>query len=340
MRSRTFKQVHDEWLTHATSGKTRHGGSWDATVDRIGSYALAFFGPKKIDRIGVREFSDYWEWRRLNYSKRLPTNETLRRERTSILAVFKFAITKGYIAKLPDTNAPSAKSGRRPTFSPQEWKTVRDASVEWVKQGKSLAVWRDRFMAQHFFLILANTGLRTGELRDLRWIDLSRVKAKGDADGYYLSGQARGKTGTRQFVCQPGTEVSLRKLYEHRRQELAKECPSEQEVMPDPNERIFCHATGARISSFKNSFASLLKFAGVPIEKDGASRTPYSLRHFYATRQLSKETNPFLLAKQMGTSVEMLEQHYGQVVTTSLATQITKADPSNLRAKPGAKFPF
>ena len=55
MRSRTLKQVHDEWHAQVTSGSTtRRGGSWDATVDRIGSYALSFFGPKKIDRIGVR----------------------------------------------------------------------------------------------------------------------------------------------------------------------------------------------------------------------------------------------------------------------------------------------
>ena len=340
MRSRTFKQVHDEWQTQvAKVGKTRRGGSWSATAERIGSYALSFFGPKKIDRIGVREFTEYWEWRRSNYARREPTNETLRRERTSILAVFKFAVSKGYIGKVPDTNPPPSKGGRRPTFSHDEWKRIRDSSIAWVKEGKELAVWRDRFIAQHYFLILANTGLRTGELRELRWRDLRRVKQRG-SDGHYLTGEARGKTGTRQFVCQPGTEVSFQKLYEHRCKELAKQRPDEEDPKPDADERVFCHPNGAPIASFKNSFASLLKFAGVPAEKDEGVRTPYSLRHYYATRQLSKEANPFLLAKQMGTSVEMLEQHYGQVVTTSLAAQITKAEPSNLRVKSTTGFPF
>ena len=56
----------------------------------------------------------------------------------------------------------------------------------------------------------------------------------------------------------------------------------------------------------------------------GKSRTLYSLRHMYAAFVLSEEVSPFLLARQMGTSVEMLEQHYGQVVNRLVATQITK----------------
>jgi hypothetical protein len=44
----------------------------------------------------------------------------------------------------------------------------------------------------------------------------------------------------------------------------------------------------------------------------------------YATFRLSEEVSPYLLAKQMGTSVEMLEKHYGQVVNRLVATQITK----------------
>jgi len=51
----------------------------------------------------------------------------------------------------------------------------------------------------------------------------------------------------------------------------------------------------------KTAFDVLLKFAGMPVERNGGSWTLYSLRHFYATMQLSNDTSPFLLAKQMGT---------------------------------------
>jgi hypothetical protein len=71
---------------------------------------------------------------------------------------------------------------------------------------------------------------------------------------------------------------------------------------------------------------ALLKFAGVPVERNGGSRTLYSLRHFYATMRMSNDTSPFLLAKQMGTSVEMLEKFYGQTVSSALAARISKGN--------------
>jgi len=36
-------------------------------------------------------------------------------------------------------------------------------------------------------------------------------------------------------------------------------------------------------------------------------------------------TSPFLLAKQMGTSVQMLEKFYGQTVTSSLAAEFSES---------------
>ena len=47
----------------------------------------------------------------------------------------------------------------------------------------------------------------------------------------------------------------------------------------------------------------------------------------------------FLLAKQMGTSVEMLEKFYGQTVTSSLAAEISKSNQkaSDRNDKP---YPF
>ena len=73
--------------------------------------------------------------------------------------------------------------------------------------------------------------------------------------------------------------------------------------------------------------------------RDGMARTIYSLRHFYATQRLSHDTSPFLLAKRMGTSVEMLEKFYGQTVTSALAAQITKGQQRPSRAK-DTSYPF
>ena len=105
IKSKTFKQVFAEWEKHvATMGHTRKGGSWEATIERIRVYALTFFGQMRMNDIGPVQFADYWEWRKKNYNRTKPTNGTLRRERTSILPVFKYAVSKGYLTAVPDTD--------------------------------------------------------------------------------------------------------------------------------------------------------------------------------------------------------------------------------------------
>jgi|APFEC2959095136_1045048.scaffolds.fasta_scaffold04966_3 integrase len=54
-----------------------------------------------------------------------------------------------------------------------------------------------------------------------------------------------------------------------------------------PSETIFCHRDGSPITSFKKSFEQALRKAGVLYGSDGKKRTPYSLRHTYATMRLS-----------------------------------------------------
>ncbi len=318
IKTKTFKQVFEEWeKVVGTMGPTRQGGDWTPTIDRVRNYALEFFGPMRIEDIGAAEFSRYWVWRKDNHRRKSPANATLRRERTSILPVFRFAVQRGYLKAMPDTAAPKATSERRPTFTLAEWRKIFRAARSWVQEGKKKATWRDRYVSQQVFLILANTGMRVGELRGLRWGDLRTVQS-GEVS--HLVAYVRGKTGKREVVFQGGADTYVKRLFDLRKAELGQN--------PAPTDFVVCHKDGTAIGTMMRSFRSLLSHAGIPAEKDGGTRTVYSLRHFYATQRLSHDTSPFLLAKQMGTSVEMLEKFYGQTVTSALAAQITKGSPS------------
>ena len=329
IKTKTFHQVFDEWeLATKTMSQTRQGGKWDATVERVRKTALDFFGPKRIDMINTTDFSDYWIWRKNNFNRKKPSNGTLRRERTSILPLFKFAVSRGYIKAVPPSEPPKAKLERRPTFTLNEWQEIYTAAREWVDEGKHLATGRDRFVSQQYFLILANTGMRVGELRNLRWMDLRTVNTD---NGSRLVGYVSGKTGSREVVFQEGSDVYIKRLYDLRTTELGKSPPT--------SGLVICHKDGASISTMKRSFQSLLEKAKVPTIRDGRARTIYSLRHFYATQRLSHETSPFLLAKQMGTSVEMLEKFYGQTVNSKLAAEITRSNQTEVPSKKGP-YPF
>jgi integrase len=330
VQSKTFKQVFEEWKRYVTTiGHTRKGGSWHYTIERVATYAVPFFGAKRIDTIGPVEFSDYWAWRKKTFNRKKPANSTLRRERTCILPVFKYALSRGYISTMPDTEPPKAALERRPTFTQDEWKTIYTAAREWVEEGESKATWRQRFLMRQYVLILANTGLRVGELRSLRWSDLRTVSSP---DGNRLIAEVRGKTGVREVVFMSDAENYVKRLYDLRKEELG--------AHPPLDGLVFCHKDGKPIQTMKNGFNSLLKFAGVPTERNGGNRTIYSLRHFYATMRLSNDTSPFLLAKQMGTSVEMLEKFYGQTVSSELAAQITRSGKTKITSNRSRDYPF
>lgn len=53
IKSRTFKQVFDEWEKSITlMGPTTKGGSWASTIERVRSYAVQYFGATATTRAG------------------------------------------------------------------------------------------------------------------------------------------------------------------------------------------------------------------------------------------------------------------------------------------------
>ena len=57
-------------------------------------------------------------------------------------------------------------------------------------------------------------------------------------------------------------------------------------------------------------------------KSSGQNRTLYALRHTDATRGLIAGTDMHTLARQMGTSISMLERHYSKLVPTLKAAQL------------------
>ena len=62
--------------------------------------------------------------------------------------------------------------------------------------------------------------------------------------------------------------------------------------------------------------------AGLRKGADGTIRTTYCFRHTYATFRLQMGVDVYFLAEQMGTSVQMIEKHYGHVNTIKHADRV------------------
>ena len=86
---------------------------------------------------------------------------------------------------------------------------------------------------------------------------------------------------------------------------------------------LFANKGGDDIHTFEVGFRNLMTAANLDTDRHGNARTLYSLRHTYATfRLLYGGTDVYLLSRNMGTSVNMIEQHYGHVSTTLAADKL------------------
>ena len=329
-----FGKAFDQWKKDcAKKNTTLKKGRWDDTIIRVEMYALDYFRDMPVDSIDKKEISAFIEWRYDNYKRKPPSEDSLKRESTALRSFFRFLYENGSIPKIP--SFPSAitqkKYNRRPTFTQAEWKKIGRNLREWVKAGVPLGKWRDRFIAHQYFLILANTGMRIGEARTLKWKDLRSVETP---DGQRMIADVSGKTGQREVVFQKGADVYIKRIYDLRREE--------EQGHPSPDEPVFLSMKTKRpYTTFKRTFGSILNYCGIPAETSKGTRTIYSLRHFYATMRLIEGVSPFLLSKQMGTSVEMLEKFYGHVITSEVADRISKTNTPHKEANPSEEqYPF
>ena len=132
----------------------------------------------------------------------------------------------------------------------------------------------------------------------------------------------------------PEVKDYLKEILELRKAEIEK-LKEEKKVKKtkkiEPDDYVFCNSDGDAIVSFKKSFSTLLKFAKVEKDSKGNPRTIYSLRHTYATFRLQEGVHQFILARNMGTSVAMLEKHYGHTSNVASAAELTKG--SGFRAQ-------
>lgn len=314
---RVYEDFKDSYKTIARSEKR-----WSDVCDNLERYVLKFLGSRAIDAIDSATVSQYVDWRAKNFLRKPPGNNTIRMELTCFRAFCDWAWRRGYTKNIIDWQAPSLDKNRRPHFTRGDWSKLTRFMREWTRKGQTGeggGKYRERLLLCQYVLILGNTGMRVGEARTLRWKDIES-QARDGAEGSKVTDfifWVHGKTGSRDVVGR-NEEIGtyLQRIWEQRKTEIGKD--------PSPEEYVFCHRDGSAIGSFKKGLEALFKAAGVNKSAEGENRTAYSIRHTYATRRLEEGVNAYLLAKNMGTSVKMLENFYGHTTNRTNAEELTK----------------
>lgn len=262
-----------------------------------------YVGTTQISLIGQDRWTNYPTWRRAHAKGRLRTlvsDSTIRFEMSIFGAVMNYAAKRNYIAASRRFEGrPALQTMRRDAFTLNEYRALHTRGRAWVNKAKTESSRWYRTVAYYFVLIMCNTGMRPSEAKNLRWRDINPGKDKAGNDLVILA--VRGKRKSRQLVAPPSVGHNL----DHIRA-ISKATA--------PDDRVFTTETGAPTTSlYKALIEDLLTTAKLRDGPSGIPRSTYSFRHTYATFRLSEGVDVYLLAQQMGTSVKMIEDHYGHV---------------------------
>ena len=294
------------------------------------NYASPYFAKNKLTELTEAEVTKLFDWRRANFKKKKPANTTILAEMSNFKVFADWCYRRGYFKKRVEFERPSLIESPRCHFTEKDWAILTRFLREWVKgaKGKSGPIYRDRLMLTNYVLILANTGVRVGEARTLKWSDIDTFVGDDEKENIVL--EVKGKTGAREVVARtPVVKDYFQRIWDLRLKELG--------TKPSMGEFVFCHKDGKSIHSFKKGFNALIKEAGVEFDSNGQRRVIYSLRHTYATFRLHEGVNAYTLARNMGTSVKMLESFYGHTSNRAMASELTKTRSKQRKQLPWEK---
>ena len=327
LKTKTFRQIYNEWFSRAEKSEYRK----DFYTSRARLYFFPYFGDYNIEEITESVIDDYWVWRK-NYYKNnpekynrnaamVPSALSLRMEKTAIKEILEYAQCRGYIRTVPAIRfKPRCKPERRETFTPSEYRRlVAGLAMSAQRNAKKNDIYQ-RKMLYNLVVFLANTGIRPNEFYKIKWQDIS-VHIQGKIKILYISISEDNKTGKR-------TVVSLPEAYS------CYENVKSFSLFTKPTDYFFTNYDGSWVKNISKSYVTAARMLKLYMSSDGKPRPLYSLRHYYATQRLMDGVQVFDLARNMGTSVKQIEQHYGHVLSTQKSEELIQgASKSNYQQR-------
>lgn len=300
-----------------------HGKSvYNDYVTVIKKYLIPFFGNYNLNSIGYEELRKFGTWR-VKTMGRTPVLSTITTHNSAMNRVFDTAVERGWIAQaqVPKLKNNGKKGTAREAFSLSEYKSLVGYMPSWIDKGHTEKTNQMRRLLRDYVLVLSNTGIRHGtEAMGLKWRDIEWITQKNGER--YLQLTVTGKIGKRKPIARHSTEDYLKRLQE-RRPHLAK-FSFDELLKKKINEKVFVLEDGTETNSLAGTFRILMRDSGLDKDREVKyRRSLYSLRHTYAHFSILNETmDIYTLARQMGTSVKMIEQHYGHLQPSQKADVI------------------
>ena len=293
-------------------------------VRSINKYLLPFFQNYYLENIDIDVMRKYELWRNELMGK-VPLTSTLANHASAYRRVIDTAIQRGWISDhmpIAQMSRRGAKGKPRPGFTREEINYLVDYLKTYSAGGHSGLAKEMRLLSRNYIELLIGTGMRCGkESLHIKWKHIEWY-TDTNTDKRYLRIWVSGKTGARLLIAKHNVKETLERLIS--KEELFKGKDLDTVLAEKHDVFLFKYSNGKQPKSFHTTFIWLMKASGLLKDSTtGQNRTLYSLRHTYATLELTEnKTDLHTLAKQMGTSVGMIEKHYSKLTATMAADRL------------------
>lgn len=293
-------------------------------IRAINKYLIPFFGNYLLENIDSEVMRKYELWRNELMGK-VPLTSTLANHASAYRRVIDTAIQRGWI----NDNTPIASMSRRgvkgkprPGFTREEIDFLLNYLKTYSIGGHSEVAKEMRLLSRDYIELLIGTGMRCGkESLNIRWKHIAWY-TDSNTGKRYLRIWVTGKTGARYLIAKHNVKEALDRALSR---EALFNGKTLDEVLNEKHDvPLFKFMDGTQPKSFHTTFIWLMKASGLLKDSaTGQNRTLYSLRHTYATLELiENKTDVHTLAKQMGTSIGMIEKHYSKLTATMAAEKL------------------
>ncbi len=331
----TVKDLVDRFLNEEekriVDGGRHNGGITAGRYSTIRTglkrHLVPFLGPDtRLDKVTEERFTDYPVYRR---KKGEEVNKlTLLNEITLINKVFKFAAKRGLVRPnftpefpriQPNTQPHSGvNEGARDAFTLEEWLELSDYLEKWGREPSNDDERYERRVVTFFLTILYCSGLRPGELQEVRWADIDLSTGKVDGSVKIKVGRLE-KTGARTAIA-----VEAKDVFERLREFSPHTRPSDYLIGDRKTGRPFSRR---KLYELSKSAMSKIK------SRTGKKLSAYSLRHTYCTLRILEGMKPAALAKLMGTKIEQMQKHYLHLDVEELRKELVRLNKKSKKKK-------
>lgn len=320
----------------------------------ITEYLIPILGKRVITSIDVSVL-DELDAQRIIMMGKEPSKSTLLTHNSALNRVFDEAVMRGFLTESnrPTLESKGKDSERRAAFTLEEVKAMIGVFPAWIDRARDELSKESRTIMRDYVLMLMDTGARPGrELLELQWSKITENKVAPlvkDSEDRGEDGEkiakidlqrsvtvtVTGKTGTRDIVGMGRTVDVLREIGKRNFPDIEQPLltPLKNLTKPSNKSCVFRRKDGSDpSSSFQKMFENFLREHNLLEDpRTGQNRVFYSLRHTYATLALTHDEVPIhTLAKQMGTSVLMIEKHYSHLKVVQAINQLRGSESRQL----------